>query len=266
VVSAAANVGLAALAITDHDTVSALPIARPDATRLGVELIAGVELTCALDGRELHLLGHYFRADDADLLEAMGRLRAGRSHRLETMAERLDGLGLVVDLDAILHAFPRAVLGRRHMAEYLARTGQVASVREAFVRFLGEGRPGCVVKPSLDICEAVGLIRRAGGVAALAHPPFDLRAATLRQLTDAGMGAIEVAGPGISNRLGRRFRAWAEEFSLVPIAGSDFHVPDRPGRWVGAITTPQADLDRLRLARASNPSSAGSTKSVELLS
>ena len=69
--------GYAALAITDHDTVSALPIARPEADRLGIELIAGVELSCVLDGRELHLLGHFFRDDDADLLEAMSTLRAG---------------------------------------------------------------------------------------------------------------------------------------------------------------------------------------------
>jgi hypothetical protein len=106
-----------------------------------------------------------------------------------------------------------------------------------------------VDKPSLDIFEAIGLVIRAGGVTALAHPPFDLRAETLRQLTEAGMGAIEVAGPGISNRLARRFRDWAVELALVPIAGSDFHAPDRPGRWVGAIATPDADLDRLRLVR-----------------
>ena len=90
---AAAGVGLRALAITDHDTVSALPIARPEADRLGIELIAGVELSCVLDGRELHLLGHFFRDDDADLLAAMSTLRAGRTRRLEMMVEKLNGAG-----------------------------------------------------------------------------------------------------------------------------------------------------------------------------
>jgi predicted metal-dependent phosphoesterase TrpH len=263
VVGAAAGVGLEALAITDHDTVSALAIARPEAARLGLELIAGVELTCARDGRELHLLGYFFREEDAGLIEAMARLRAGRSRRLEAMIEKLAGLGLRVDLEALSRAFPRAVPGRRHVAEYLVRTGQVPGVREAFLQFLGDGRPGCVAKPRLDIAEAIGLIRRAGGVAALAHPPFDLRAATLGQLVDAGMGAIEVTGPGISNRLGRRLRDWADGFGLVPIAGSDFHAPDRPGRWVGAIATSRADLERLRRARPSDPPSAGSTSTVE---
>jgi predicted metal-dependent phosphoesterase TrpH len=246
---AAAGVGLSALAITDHDTVSALPIARPEADRLGIELIAGVELSCVLDGRELHLLGHFFRDDNADLLEAMSTLRAGRTRRLEMMVERLNAHGLAIEPAALRRAFPRAVLGRRHLALFLERTGQVASVREVFARFLADGQPCCVDKPCLDIFEAIGLVNRAGGVAALAHPPFDLRVETLRRLTEARMGAIEVGGPGISNRLARRFRDWAAQFCLVPIAGSDFHAPDRPGRWVGAIVTPQADLDRLRLVR-----------------
>jgi len=263
VVIAATRVGLAALAITDHDTVSALAIARPEAARLGLELVAGVELTCELNSREVHLLGHFLGADDPSLLDALSRLRAGRGPRLQAMAEKLRDEGLVLDPDALRQYFPHAVLGRRHAAEYLARTGQVASVREAFASFLGDGCPACVPKPRLDVFEAIGLIRGAGGVAGLAHPPYDLRVETLRQLAAAGLGAIEVAGPGVSNRLGRRFRAWADELHLVPIAGSDFHAPDRPGRWVGAITTPTSDLERLRRARPDNPSSDGSTDLVK---
>jgi 3',5'-nucleoside bisphosphate phosphatase len=249
VVSAGYGVGLAALAITDHDTVSALPIARPEAARLGIELVAGVELTCSLDDRELHLLGHFIDDDNAALRDVLNRLQAGRETRLRTMVERLERTGLVLDLDALRRAFPRAVLGRQHVARYLVRTGQVASVRQAFAIHLGDGKPACVAKPRLEMPEAICLIRAAGGVAGLAHPPYNLRAETLRFLVSAGLGAIEVGGPGISNRLGRRFRDWAAEFGLVPIAGSDFHLADRPGRWVGAITTSDADLDHLRRAR-----------------
>jgi predicted metal-dependent phosphoesterase TrpH len=247
-VTAAARVGLSALAITDHDTVSALSIAQPEAARLSVELIPGVELTCDLGGREVHLLGHFIRDDDVSLLDSMSRLRAGRVARLEAMAANLSGQGMAVDLEAVRRSFPRAVLGRRHLAEYLARTGQVASVREAFVRLLGDGRPACVAKPRLAIAGAIELIRGASGTAGLAHPPYDLRLETLRRLAAAGLRALEVAGPGISRRLGRRFRDWARELDLVPIAGSDFHAPDGPGRWVGAITTPFSELERLRQA------------------
>jgi 3',5'-nucleoside bisphosphate phosphatase len=164
------------------------------------------------------------------------------------MADRLRELGLAVDLEAVRRAFPRAVLGRRHLAEYLARTGQVSGVREAFVRHLGDGRPACVQKPRLDVPRAIGLIRRAGGVAALAHPPHDFGESAIRGLADEGLRAIEVDGPGCSRGLGRRLRSVADRLGLIGVSGSDFHAPDRPGRWVGAVTTDPDTLERLREA------------------
>ena len=165
---------------------------------------------------------------------------AGRGPRLQAMAEKLRDHGLVLDLDALRQSFPRAVLGRHHAARYLARTGQVASVREVFASFLGDGCPACVPKPRLDVFKAIGLIRGAGGVAGLAHPPYDLRAETLGQLAAAGLGAIEVAGPGISNHLGRRFAPGRTSFTscrspaatstppTAPAAGSARSPPRRP--------------------------------------
>jgi predicted metal-dependent phosphoesterase TrpH len=249
VVRAAAGVGLAALAITDHDTLSALAIARPEAGRCGIELVGGIELTAESPGREIHLLGHFIRDDDPALTAASAALRTARADRLRAMVARLAELGLAVDLSALGRAFPRATLGRRHLAEWLARTGQVASPRAAFARYLGDGGPAEVHKPRLPWPQAIALIRRAGGVAGLAHPPYDLRERELQLLVDGGLGSIEVDGPGIRPQLGRRFRTWASRLGLVPIAGSDFHAPDRPGRWVGAITTPDAVLQRLREAK-----------------
>jgi predicted metal-dependent phosphoesterase TrpH len=247
VVIAAGCVGLAAVAITDHDTLSAIAIARPEAARVGVELIAGVELTAVDDrGREIHILGHFVRDDDPALLAATTALRAARAERLRAMAGRLEMLGLQVDLEALGRAFPRATLGRRHLAEWLVRTHQVASPREVFARFLGDGGPAEVAKPRLPWAQAVALIQGAGGVAGLAHPPYDLRESALRVLAEGGLGAVEVAGPGVDNRRGRRLRAWADRLGLIPIAGSDFHAPDRPGRWVGSTTTAGQELERLR--------------------
>jgi 3',5'-nucleoside bisphosphate phosphatase len=252
VVVAAARVGLAALAITDHDIVSALAVARPEATRWNIELIAGVELTCGQESRELHILGHFIRDDDQALLEAMASLRSDRTQRIEAMAARLRTLGLSIDLDAVRRVFPRASLGRRHLADYLTRTHQATSTREVFARYLGDGCPACVDKARLDCGKAIALIQGAGGVAALAHPPHDLRQSQLRTLTEQGLKAIEVDGPGFSNGKSQRIWAWANQFGLIGIAGSDFHAPDRPGRWVGAITTTRDDVERLRKASQSN--------------
>jgi 3',5'-nucleoside bisphosphate phosphatase len=248
VVVAAARVGLSALAITDHDTVSALAVARPEAREWGIDLVAGVELTCEHLGRELHLLGYFIRDDDPGLVAAMEWIRSGRVRRIEAMAERLGGLGLRIDLEAVRRASPRAVLGRRHLALYLVRTGQVRDVREAFAEFLADGCPACVEKPRLDILQAIELVGRAGGVAALAHPPHDFGESAIRVLADAGLRAIEVDGPGCSGGLRRRLKAIADRLGLIGIGGSDFHAPDRPGRWVGAITTDRDTVERLRAA------------------
>jgi len=245
-VRAAANVGLAALAITDHDTLSALAVARPEADRLGVELVGGVELTAEQSGREIHLLGYFLRDDDPPLTAAVDRLRWARAERIEAMVGRLADLGLDVDLAALRRVFPRATIGRRHLADWLTRSGQVPDRRVAFARFLGDGGPASVPKPRLPWAEAIALVQGAGGVAGLAHPPYDLRDDDLRDLVDGGLGAIEVDAPGVPANQVRKRRQWAESLALVPTVGTDFHAPDRPGRWVGAARTPAPDLERLR--------------------
>ena len=246
VVQAAANLGLAALAITDHDTISALPVARPEAIRLGIELVGGVELTAEHDGRELHVLGYFVDETIVEMAETCSAIRARRDERVRGMVDRLATLGLRVDLEAIRRAYPRATIGRRHLADWLARSGQVSDRRRAFADYLGDDGPAQVPKPRLPIAEAIALIGRSGGVAALAHPPYDLRERTLEAFVAVGLGAIEVDGPGVPKSRRPRLRGWAERFNLVPTAGSDFHANDRPGRWLGSITTPADDLERLR--------------------
>ena len=258
VVRAAANVGLIALAITDHDTLSAIAVARPEARRLGVELVPGVELTAEREGCEVHILGHFVRDDDSDLAGACTSLREDRDRRIVAMVDRLRRLGLSIDLESLRQTFPRATLGRRHLADWLVKTGQLASQRETFARFLGDDGPAQVPKLRLPWHEAIALIRGAGGVAGLAHPPYDLRSSTIQAMAEAGLGSIEVGGPGFGSRIGLRWRAWADELGLIPIAGTDFHSADRPGRWIGATTTPADNLERLR-RMAQAPSPSGST-------
>jgi predicted metal-dependent phosphoesterase TrpH len=248
VIVAAARAGLTALAITDHDTVSAITVARPETTRWGIELISGVELTSQLDNCEIHILGYFINEHDSNLQRSIVSLRENRERRINMMAGRLRELGFVIDLEAIRRMFPRAALGRRHLAEHLVQTHQVANTREAFARYLGDRCPACLEKPRLEAATAIGLVTGAGGVAALAHPPQTFQQTQIKALMERGLRAIEVNGPGFSEGKSRRLRYWAEQLELVPIAGSDFHSPDRPGRWVGAITTPSVIVDRLRRA------------------
>ena len=134
-------------------------------------------------------------------------------------------------------------------SEWLRVSNQVSSEREAFERYLGDGGPATVPKERLPWSDAIAITQAAGGVAGLAHPPYNLNEVTLARLVEGGLGSIEVAGPGINPRCGKRWRDWAEKMGIVPIAGSDFHAQDRPGRWVGSVTTSAEDLENL-LGRA----------------
>ncbi len=177
-------------------------------------------MTCKSNDREVHLLGYFLAADTATFLVALGRLRANRKLRMQAIAEKLRIHSLVLYLNARRQAFPRAGLGRRHAALCLTRSGQSASIRELFASLLGDHCPDFVPKPRLDVFKAIRLIRGAGGVAVLAHPPYNMRLETLCQLAASGLGAIELAGPGIFSRLSRRFLAWANELQLVPQQGA----------------------------------------------
>jgi hypothetical protein len=247
VVQAASNLGLDALAITDHDTLSALAIARPEARRLGVELVPGIEMTTEHEGREYHVLG-YFVSESQEMVALCDDFRARRDDRIVAMVSRLTTLGWNVDLDAIRRAFPRATIGRRHLADWLVRSGQASDHRSVFAEILGDHGPAHVPKPRTPMPEAIAAIRRSGGVAALAHPPYDLSEIMLATFVGLGLRAIEVLGPGVPKSRQVRLRSWADRFDLVPVAGSDFHANDRPGRWLGSITTPAGDLERLRRA------------------
>ncbi len=248
VVRAAAEVGLCGVAITDHDTTRGIASGSSEAARLGIELIAGVELSAIDQGRELHILGYFVDPDDSRLVEQTESLCRARNDRFLEMITRLRKLGFKLDYDDLSKWFPRAALGRRHLAETLVRSGQVPTRRLVFDRLLGDNGPAFVPKPLLGGADSIQLIREAGGVAGLAHPPRYLGINQIAGLREQGLSALEIDGPGVDNRERRRRTLIVDELGLIPTAGSDFHAPDRSGSWVGAVTTPESDLERLRQA------------------
>lgn len=254
VVRAARAVGLRGLAITDHDSLSAIAVARPEADRLGVELIPGVELTVSHENREFHLLAYF--VDDADpaLVEALRAARDGAGARIARLIEGLERhFGLRIDPDALRRAHPRARLGRRHLADWLVRTGQAPSRAEVFARYLGDESPLDASKPGLPRDRAIALARDAGGATALAHPPPDLGARQLDDWKSAGLDAVETESPGASKPRRARLRDLAARLGLIPVGGTDFHAPDGPGRWIGAIRAPGDAVERLRALAADRP-------------
>jgi predicted metal-dependent phosphoesterase TrpH len=243
VVDLARRCGLSALAVTDHDTLAALPATRAAAAGSDVEIISGVEVTTVYRDRELHLLAYFVAEEDAPLAAALARVRASRAERFREMVERLRGLGVSVEEDERAGPAPDA-LGRRYLAELLVRQGRVSTVREAFARYLGDHGRVAVPKLMVPVAEALALVRGAGGVAAWAHPAYDCALEALRELTALGLGAVEVEYPGTRPTRSKELRSWAQALGLAVSGGSDCHGPGpRP---IGACTVSAEELEQLR--------------------
>jgi hypothetical protein len=245
IVDLAARCGLAAVAISDHDTTTGVAPARA-AARPGLEVIPAVEITAELDGHDLHLLGYFIAPDHGPLIDALERLRDQRADRFYHMLDRLRQRGLSFGEDEVRAAGNGGTMGRRNLAMLLVQTGRCASIGEAFARYLNHKSEVVLPAPRLAAAEAIALICAAGGVAAWAHPSYDSIQVRLASLQRLGLQAIEVDYPTHRPTRVRDLRALAAQAGLAVTGGSDCHGPDNPRRAIGARGITRAELDLLR--------------------
>lgn len=242
VVEAAHAAGLAALALTDHDTVAGVPEARDAGARLGVRVVAGAELSAHLGTEEIHVLALHI--DRVDLIaDELARFRDDRVSRAERMVEKLTALGLPVSMDEVLKQAAGGAVGRPHVARALIAAGVVGDFREAFDRYLGDGKPGYVDKPRLDAVEAIELAHAAGGIAVWAHPGGDGRRDKVERLVAAGLDGLEVRHPSHNADDTARLNALVDFFGLVRSGGSDWHGSTEGWRTLGVMQVPLAVLE-----------------------
>jgi predicted metal-dependent phosphoesterase TrpH len=238
--------GLTAIAITDHDSVEALPFARAAAPP-ALEIVPGIELSSSRSGLDLHVLGYYLDPDHPRLVEQLLRFREARRARAIAIAERLERLGASVDVGSVLAGAEPGVIGRPHLAAALVEAGHVESLDEAFRRYLGPQGEAYVPRPAFRPDEAIGLIHDAGGVAVLAHPGGAVPDAVIETLAADGLDGIEVWHPQHAAPAVRRLQAMASRLGLLTTGGSDFHGPGRS--WdLGDIPVPIEALAALKRA------------------
>lgn len=247
----AAAAGLGVWGLCDHDTVAGLPEAAREARRLGVRLVPGIELSAFLDRKEIHLLGHFVDPAHESLARFEDFLAARRRERMKLIVERLAGLGVLVTEDAILRHSGGKTIGRPHVAHAILDTGAVASVREAFDRFLGEGKPAYVQRYRIGVEEAVGLVRGAGGTVTIAHPGVSrLERGHIARMRAAGISGLEVMHPDHNPSVREKYLRIAEELDVVPTAGSDYHGEEiAPDRQIGMVSMAEEQLAALEARR-----------------
>lgn len=244
VVAAARAVGLSIIALTDHDTVAGVEEAERAGDSLGVRVIRGVELSAheEVSGREVHVLGlHLTRLDTLE--RELTELREKRTERARLIVARLNEIGVAIGLDSVLRQAAGGAVGRPHIARALIASGAVADQREAFDRFLGNGRPAFVPKARFLIQDAIRIIHDAGGLAIWAHPAHTAKRERVEQLAALGLDGLEVRHPSHSAEVSAGLEALCDFLGLVPSGGSDWHGPVGE-RTLGGQLIPRDWLER----------------------
>ncbi len=225
------------LALTDHDSLAGIEPAQRACQVRGIRFVPGIELSCAWQGQEIHVIGLNIDAHETGLrlhCEALGRLRRAR---IERMGERLASLGLPgAALAAVALQAPSPT--RAHLARALTAAGFARDSQDAFGRYLGRGRPGYADAAWPELARVIACTRRAGGLAVLAHPHrYGLSAQQLRELVGQfealGGAGLEVSLSGMGRPDTSRMEALAQRFGLAGSVGSDFHEPGLPWRPLG---------------------------------
>lgn len=251
-VSLAIERQLATLAITDHDSVAALPRAgaalrASSPASLALELIPGIEISTAHEGLDLHILGLYVDVEHPGLHEHLTRFRAERIQRARAIVERLAQLDAPVDLERVLALAGPGVVGRPHVAQALVAAGHADTLDDAFRRFLGAQGSAFVPRPAFHPERAIEIIHAAGGVSVLAHPGASLAVSVVESLVEGGLRGIEVWHPQHGATTVRRYRELARRLGLLESGGSDYHAPGR-GADLGDMPVPQAAVTKLKEA------------------
>ena len=243
VIEAAAQCGLKALALTDHDTVGGVAGAREAGERLGIRVIAGVELSAFQDDHEVHVLALHLSQVET-LEKRLLELRAQRYTRAERIVEKLNTLGIPLTLDEVLLQSNGGAVGRPHVARALIARGVVHDFRDAFMRYLGGNGSAFVPKDKLSIEDAIVIAHEAGALAIWAHPGDGGRRDRLEPLVAAGLDGIEIRHPSHSGEDIKRLQALTDFFGLVPSGGSDWHGAMEGPRRLGMMNVPSEWLDR----------------------
>ncbi len=243
VARAARAAGLAAIALTDHDTLAGVQEASAEGERIGVRVVAGVELSAVEDDQETHVLGLHI-ADLADLERRLADVRNMRVTRAERMVKRLNELGYPVTMEAVLKEAAGGAVGRPHVSRALIAGGWVTDARESFDKLIGNGRPAFIGKDRLAMAEAFELIHRAGGLAILAHPGGHLTRERVASLVQDGLDGIEVLHPSHSWEHAQHLDALVSEFELVRSGGSDWHGAPEGQRSLGIMKVPVMWLEQ----------------------
>jgi len=252
VVDEAVKCGLSTISITDHDTIEAIEFTQAAARPLDLEVIAGIELSSEMEGKDIHVLGYFLNGVGSLLLEELFKIQQARISRIKEMIVKLKGEGISdIDFDEVGSLTKSKSVGRPHLATVLLKKGHVGSLNEAFTRYLGEDCSTYVGKFKQTTPEAIKLIKNSGGLAVLAHPVVTNRDELIPSFVAAGLDGIEVYYPRHSQTTVKYYEGLAQKHKLLMTGGSDAHGQAKKDTFIGKTRIPY-ELIEIMKARLTN--------------
>lgn len=226
--------GLAAFALTDHDTTEGLSEALQAAKGKDIEVIPGIEFSTEYEGKDIHILGLYIDYEGKEFQKYLLDFQNSRTIRNEKMCKKLIEHGVDITYEQLQKRFPEAVLTRAHYAKFLWEEGYVSNMKEAFDKYIGDHAPCFLPREKVTPVQAVELILRAKGVPVLAHPVLygmsnERLEALVADLKKAGLVGIEAVYSTYNSAEERQMKALAKKYDLLISGGSDFHGTTKPG-------------------------------------
>src|SRR5436309_9163620 len=245
-VERAGQLRLAAVALTDHDTVEGCARMSAAARRSSLEFIPATELTAEFNGNELHLLGYFVDTHNPRLLSEMARFQQVRQDRIREMVARLNRLNVPLRAEAVFALANCRSPGRPHVGRALVMGGFCATMEEAFERFLKKNRPAWVPKFKISALDAIALIHRAGGLAVMAHPGLNRTDKIIPDLVSAGLDGLECFHTKHTPSTSEHYVRMAKEFNLAITGGSDCHGLSKGKPLIGTVKLPYEYVEKLK--------------------
>jgi predicted metal-dependent phosphoesterase TrpH len=215
--------GMSALSITDHDSLSAYPTAIEEGAKRGIEVIPGIELSCEMNGEDIHILGYFIDYEDPDITSIIRKMRDARYLRARKIVTNLNRIGLDLRFETVLRFSAGGAIGRPHIATALLHEEFVYSFKEAFDKYIGYQSPAYEEKMRLSPHEVFQIIRRARGIPILAHPGVTQVDALIPSLVKEGLAGLEVYHSDHNRSQRKKYAALCKKNHLLFTGGSDFH-------------------------------------------
>lgn len=251
IVELAVKKGLEVISITDHDSVAGIPEAIEAAHSFShLKLVPAVEMAADITDGELHILGYFIDFSHPQLLKALEYQRHSRETRMIKIISRLKELGIFVDFVRVREIAKGETLGRTHIARAMVEAGYVSSLREAFLKYIGRGRPAYIPREGISPEEIVRLIINVGGLPVIAHPldtglTEDGLKNLLLHLRKEGLVGLEAYYDGYSSYVKEKLASLAHSFGLIVTGGSDYHGWEETDTPIGEVEIPTKEIERL---------------------